>query len=98
MAHNITVSYDEMNTAAMKLNAGREEMIEKLRELQQQIRSLVSSGFVTDTASKRFETAYDEYTNSANTVVEKLTEIQRFIHEVSRAHQDMDSQIAARIN
>lgn len=95
---NITVSYDEMNAAATKLNTGRGEMIEKLRDLQQQIQSLVSSGFVTDTASKRFETAYNEYTTSANTVVEKLTEIQQFIQDVATAHQDMDSQIAAKIN
>lgn len=95
---NITVSYDELVAAATKLNTGRGEIIEKLRELQQQIQSLVSSGFVTDTASKKFETSYNEYTTSANTVVEKLTEIQQFIQDVARAHQDMDAQIASRIN
>lgn len=95
---NITVSYDEMNTAATKLNTGREEMIAKLRDLQGQIKSLVSSGFVTDSASGKFEAAYTDYTNSANIVVEKLTEIQQFIQDVARAHQEMDSQIASKIN
>ncbi|MFV0433367.1 MAG: WXG100 family type VII secretion target [Leucobacter sp.] len=95
---NITVSYDEMNTAAAKLSTGRGEMIERLRDLQLQIQSLVASGFVTDSASKKFETAYNEYTTSANTVVEKLTEIQQFIQDVARAHQEMDTQIAAKIN
>lgn len=95
---NITVSYDEMNSAATRLDVGRSEMIDKLRDLQRQMQSLVSSGFVTDSASKKFEAAYNDYTTSANTVVEKLTEIQQFIQEVARAHQEMDSQIAARIN
>lgn len=96
MAH-ITVSYDEMDAAAGRLEAGRSEIIERLRDLQRQIQGLVASGFVTQHASKRFESAYTEYTQSANTVVEKLNEIQQFIREVARAHQQMDADIAARI-
>lgn len=95
---NITVSYDEMNAAATKLDVGRGEMIEKLRDLQTQMQGLVSSGFVTDAASKKFESAYNDYTTSAHTVVEKLTEIQRFIRDVAKAHQDMDTEIASKIN
>lgn len=95
---NITVSYDELAAAAAKLNTGRGEIIERLRDMQQQIQALVSSGFVTDSASKKFETSYGEYTISANTVIEKLTEIQQFIQEVARAHQEMDAQIAAKIS
>ncbi|MGR4009357.1 WXG100 family type VII secretion target [Leucobacter sp. 1207-22] len=94
---NVTISYDELNAAAGRLDAGKTEIIGKLREMQQQIQSLVSSGFVTDSASQRFESSYAEYTASTNTVVEKLTEIRQFVLSVAQAHQEMDAQIASRI-
>ena len=58
----------------------------------------MSSGFVTDQASVKFNAAYNEYTTSANTVVAKLNEIQSFLTGTANAMRDMDAQIAARIN
>lgn len=95
---NITVSYEEMETAATNLDTGRGEIIEKLQAMQKQIQGLVASGFVTEQASAKFESAYNDYTVSANTVVEKLTEIQQFIRDVAKAHREMDSQIASKIS
>lgn len=95
---NINVSYDEMEQAATQLGTGRDEMSQKLQHLQTQIGNLVSSGFVTDQASGKFDTAYREYTAGANTVVEKLTEIQSFLTQTANAMRDMDSQIAAKIS
>ena len=51
---NINISYQEMEAAASQLGAGRDEITAKLQQLQRQIQGLVSSGFVTDNASKRF--------------------------------------------
>lgn len=95
---NIKVSYAEIEQSATQLGAGRDEITQKLQSLQQQIGSLVSSGFVTDQASVRFNDAYQQYTASANTVIEKLTEIQNFLTQTSSAMRDMDAQIASRIN
>lgn len=94
---NIRVSYDQMEQAAARLGQGREEIDEKLQSLQQQIQHLVSSGFVTDQASVKFEGAYQEYTTGANTVVARLTEIQAFLAQAANAMREMDAQIAARI-
>ncbi len=94
---NIRVSYDQMEQAAARLGQGREEITEKLQSLQQQIQHLVSSGFVTDQASVKFEAAYQEYTAGANTVVARLTEIQAFLAQAANAMREMDAQIAARI-
>ncbi|RKQ89717.1 WXG100 family type VII secretion target [Mycolicibacterium mucogenicum 261Sha1.1M5] len=94
---NISISYQEMEGAAAQLGAGRDEITAKLQQLQGQIQGLVGSGFVTDTASKRFEASYTEYTASANRVIEKLTEIQQFITHAAAAHRAMDDEIAARI-
>lgn len=95
---NIKVSYAEIEQSAAQLGQGREEITAKLQSLQQQIQNLVSSGFVTDQASVKFNAAYNEYTTSANTVVAKLNEIQSFLTGTANAMRDMDAQIAARIN
>lgn len=95
---NIKVSYAEIEQAAAQLGQGREEITAKLQSLQQQIQNLVSSGFVTDQASVKFNGAYNDYTTSANTVVAKLTEIQQFLSQTANAMREMDAQIASRIN
>ncbi|WP_336990973.1 WXG100 family type VII secretion target [Leucobacter sp. VD1] len=95
---NISVSYAEIEQSATQLGVGRDEITQKLQQLQQQIAALVSSGFVTDQASVKFNDAYTQYTVSANTVIEKLTEIQSFLTQTANAMRDMDAQIAARIN
>lgn len=95
---NINVSYAEMEQAGTQLGTGRDEITQKLQQMQQLINTLVGSGFVTDQASGKFNEAYTEYTTSANTVIAKLTEIQTFLTQTAAAMRDMDAQIAARIN
>lgn len=95
---NITVSYAEIEQSATQLGAGRDEITQKLQTLQTQIGNLVASGFVTDQASGKFNTAYAEYTTSANTVINKLTEIQNFLTQTASAMREMDAQIASKIN
>lgn len=95
---NISVSYSEIEQAATRLGVGREEIASQLQQMQAQIANLVSSGFVTDQASVRFSNAYSDYSLSANTVINKLTEIQSFLTQTAHALRDMDTQIAARIN
>lgn len=95
---NINVSYAEMEQAGTQLGTGRDEITQKLQQMQQLINTLVGSGFVTDQASGKFNEAYTEYTTGANTVIAKLTEIQTFLTQTAAAMRDMDAQIAARIN
>ncbi|WP_053384774.1 WXG100 family type VII secretion target [Leucobacter celer] len=95
---NITVSYAEIEQSATQLGAGRDEITQKLQVLQTQIGNLVASGFVTDQASGKFNTAYTEYTTSANTVIDKLTEIQSFLTQTATAMRELDAQIASKIN
>ncbi|MFA5608215.1 MAG: WXG100 family type VII secretion target [Leucobacter sp.] len=94
---NIRVSYAEIEAAAAQLGAGREEITAKLQSMHRQIEDLVSSGFVTDQASGRFNSAYTQYTTSANSVIAQLDEIQTFLTGAASAIRDLDQQIAARI-
>ncbi|WP_348790019.1 WXG100 family type VII secretion target [Leifsonia sp. NPDC080035] len=95
---NIKVSYAEIETAASQLGAGREEITTKLQSMQAQIGNLVTSGFVTDQASGKFNEAYSRYTTSANTLIAQLNDIQQFLTGTANAMRDLDAQIAARIN
>ncbi|MGO4782671.1 WXG100 family type VII secretion target [Cryobacterium sp. W22_MBD10_FK3] len=95
---NIKVSYAEIETAASQLGAGRDEITTKLQNMQTQIGQLVSSGFVTDQASGKFNDSYTKYTASANTLIAQLNEIQQFLAGTANAMRDLDSQIASKIN
>lgn len=94
----IKVTYSEIETAATGLGNGRDTIIQNFRNLQTQINNLVKSGFVTELASDKFNNAYNDYTTSANTCVEKLTEIQTFLTQTATAMREMDTQIAAKIS
>jgi len=95
---NIKVSYGEIETAASQLGAGREEITTKLQSMQTQIQNLVTSGFVTDQASGKFNDAYTKYTSSANTLIAQLNDIQQFLTGTASAMRDLDAQIASKIN
>lgn len=62
---NIKVSYSEIEQSATQLGNGRDDITTKLQDMQRQISGLVSSGFVTDQASVKFNDAYTQYTTSA---------------------------------
>lgn len=95
---NINVTYGELESAAGQLGAGREEITSRLQAMQSQIGQLVSSGFVTDQASGKFNDAYTRYTQSANSVIAQLNEIETFLRQTASAMSDLDAQIASKIN
>lgn len=94
---NIHMSYEQIEQAAAQLGQGREEIMGKLQSMEQLIDNLVSSGFVTDHASVRFNSAYKDYTVGANTVVAKISEMQSFLTQTLSVMRDLDAQIAARV-
>lgn len=95
---NVKVSYQEIDNAATKLVAGRDEIVSKLKVLQSQIQELVSSGFVTDKASGAYQANYDKFTQGASQTVEGLDGLAKFLRGTSSAMQELDSQLAARLN
>ncbi|TDP92329.1 WXG100 family type VII secretion target [Leucobacter luti] len=96
MANSKIVSYGEIESAASQLGAGREEITSKLTNIQAEIGSLVSSGYVTDQASAKFNEAYNRYTQSANSLIAHLSEIQSFLTQTANAMRDMGAPIASR--
>jgi WXG100 family type VII secretion target len=93
---NVNVTFDEMETAAGQLKAGREEIVTKLNLLQTQIQNLVNSGFVTDQASGAFQATFDKFTYGAKTTIDSLDNLSQFLTGSAGAMRDLDSQIAAK--
>ena len=91
---NIRVTYGDIEQVAGQLAQGRDEITAKLRLLESQITTLVSTGFVTDQASVRFHSMYSEYTSGAAIVAEKLSEIQSFLTQTAGAIRDTLAHLA----
>ncbi len=95
---NINVSYEELNSSAARLVAGRDDINAKLSELQSLIASLVSSGFVTDRSSKAFNSSYEQFTSGARQTISGLDGLSNYLRQSASTLADVDAQLAARLN
>ncbi|MCL1923558.1 MAG: WXG100 family type VII secretion target [Propionibacteriaceae bacterium] len=92
---NINVSYEEMKTAAGQLNSGKDDITSKLESLKGYISTLVSSGFITDRASKAFEETYDQYDRGAKDVIASLEDLAKYLTSAADEMQATDERLAA---
>lgn len=91
---NVNVTYEEMRQAATRLNAGREEITQKLSELQKLVNSLVNGGYVTDTSSKQFESSYNDFTTGATKTIHGLEGMGKYLTTAADTFQQADHQLA----
>jgi uncharacterized protein YukE len=94
---NINVSYQEINSNADRLLAGRNEINTTLGVLQSQISALISSGFSTDKSSGAFSDAYDRFTSGARNTIGGLDDLALFLRNTAQTLGEVDAQIAARL-
>ena len=90
---SINVRYDDLQRTATQLNAGREEMIAQLNKLKGLVDSLVSSGFVTDQASGRFQQSYQQWNTGASNVIQGLEGMTGFLNQAIARHQQLDAEL-----
>ena len=95
---NVNVTFDDMRKAATTLTTGKVEITNKLADLKNYIAGLVSAGFVTDKASKRFSEMYDQFTKDATGVVSSLDGIAKYLNEAATALEQTDQDLAAAIH
>lgn len=92
---NMHVSYADMETEARNLRAAKDDIDGQLRTLAQRISSLVSSGFVTDSASVKFHENYQQFTTATTNAVSALEDIAANLENTARVLQETDQQLAA---
>jgi len=90
---NVNVSYEEMENAATRLGAGEEDLNQKLNELQSFIQNLISSGFVTDSASVSFGEAYNQFTTSTRTTLTALTKMGTYLRTAATRLKETDQSL-----
>lgn len=92
---NLNVSYEEMRAEATHLVAGKEQIVAELGRLRGQIDRLVSSGFVTDHASVRFDDAYRQFTDGATQTIGALDDLARYLNGAADTLQETDRALSA---
>lgn len=95
---NVNVTYEEMRSAAKRLDAGRDEINAKLTELQKLVNSLVNGGYVTDTSSKQFEDSYQQFTTGATRTMEGLGGMSTYLNAAADTFEQADHQLASHLN
>src|SRR4051794_35410170 len=94
---NVNVTYEEMRSAATRLNAGREEINAKLTELQKLVNSLVNGGYVTDSSSKHFEQSYQEFTSGATRTMGGLEGMSSYLNAAADTFQRADQELSTHL-
>ena len=94
---NVNVTFSDMKDAATKLRSGEDELKTKINELAAYINSLVTDGFVTDSASGAFQHTYETFSSNATQTVSALDDLARFLDSAADALQQTDQSLAQSI-
>jgi WXG100 family type VII secretion target len=94
---NLNVTYEEMNDASHRLDAGRDSMTNTLTELKNLIDQLVAGGFQTQLASGAFQDTYEQFTSGTTQAVQGLDGMAKFLRGAATAMQNTDEQLARAI-
>lgn len=91
---SLNVSYGELNEQASRLANARHDIENQLAALKSQVNALLAEGFVTDTSSKAFQAAYDDFTQGAAKTVEGLDAMANYLRAAAQTFQEADQQVA----
>ena len=95
---NVSVTYDEMRSAASQLRTGQENMNTTLTELSSFIQNLVQSGFVTDQASVTYNDQYEQFTTSTRAAVDALEQLAAYLEQAADTLSATDADLSSAIN
>jgi len=91
---NMNVTYEQMNDAAGRINLGREDITNKLTELNSIVDQLVTNGFVTDQSSREFDATFEQFITSTKSGIEALEGLARFLTSAAEAMRQTDESLA----
>jgi WXG100 family type VII secretion target len=91
---NVHVDYEQLRSSASRLKSGQEDITGKLTQLKTMIDNLVSSGFVTDKASGKFQESYRQWDSGAKNVINGLQGMNEFLSKAISQHEQLDQQLS----
>jgi uncharacterized protein YukE len=83
-----------MQQQAAKLRAEQQETHARLRALQAEVETLVSTGFVTDVASGQFAAAYESFSRGAQQAIDGLEGMATYLDRAAAAFEGVDADLA----
>ena len=97
MAGGVHVEHEALATQAKRLAEAKNELEAKLTEIKGQIQELVSSGFVTESASESFRAAQENWDTAARNCVGELEVMGQYLGKASAAFQDVDQSFTVKL-
>lgn len=87
----IHVDYEAVRNAANRLSTGQGELETQLTQLKSLIDGLITSGFVTDQASSKFGTSYQQWDTGVRNAISGLSGMSGFLNSVVSQHEQLDT-------
>lgn len=94
---NLNVTFGDMQNEASALRNGQSEITNQLNSLRNRINNLVTSGFVTDSASGAFQQMYENFNNGATQTISALEQIAATLENMARTLQETDQALARQV-
>ncbi len=91
---NVHVDYGALENAASRLTGGQHEMESQLVQLKSLIDSLVTSGFITDQASGKFQQSYEQWNTGTRNAIAGLEGMSGFLNKAISQHQQLDATLS----
>jgi WXG100 family type VII secretion target len=91
---DVSVTYEEMQASATKLDQGKENIEGQLESLRRMIDQLVQTSFKTQSASPKFQQSYEQWNTGAKNAVAGLEGMSAFLKNAVKGHQDLDQGLA----
>ncbi|MBL7496587.1 WXG100 family type VII secretion target [Frankia sp. CNm7] len=88
---NVHVDYEAIRGMATTLSRIQTDMENQLTALKGQIDALVTSGFITDQASGRFQTSYTQWDTGTRQAITGLGGMSKFLSETVTQHEQLDA-------
>jgi WXG100 family type VII secretion target len=94
---NIHVDYQQLQAGSAQLKGAKEDITGRLLQLKSLVDNLVTSGFITDQASGKFQTSYEQWTTGAKNVIEGLDGMSSFLTTAIAQHQQLDQTLSQQL-
>ena len=94
---NLNVTYDELNDAAARLRAGKDDLQSKLAELSNLVQNLTASGFQAEHSSAAYRDSFEQFRSGTSQAVDGLEGLASFLNSAADALRQTDEGLAAAI-
>lgn len=92
---DISVSYEEIQAGARRLDQGRTNIEEQLESLRKMIDQLVQTSFRTQNASPKFQQSYQQWNSGTKQAIAGLEGMSAFLKKAVQGHQDLDTNLTS---